>query len=489
MYTNPLYLFIENDNAHYTNAESSLNVFPRCRPTLAYTHQECTNDVLLGRGSRSNQPGNVKFRQHIASNRYRYLAASKIEKPKIAEDVVRMWRELNPPGRFLSRKDEDEVEGNSEKKDEHAVWYDVGDKKARLKTSMALRERTPDAVHYLQIIRQKEVEETHRSTNYVKQQLGMQDPYHSGHQYPGKPMPHHPRSFGVVPTTHHMQANSRRASFAGFAQRPVDGGMHRQYYSQPSNGHSQPTPGAPAAGPPRRSSLMGDRQAQLHMMQQQVEAQQRRIEMELEMEEHSERLEASSFQMPMPHLCMAGHLPSIPDQRESDHSTEEPVVRQVYPPKAVRTITNDSVPREASSIVSADNSMLGGSQLKMVQTRESRAPRIGKAEYFNDDVRPSKFEAFEDTEDAIVVEKYRSLLQGWADRENAGENLTDMDEDMESTRVPRKRGVDRTVSGCSVQSTLSELMAMSIMTSGTDEDCFATDNKSVSSEMVFYDDF
>ena len=92
--------------------------------------------------------------------------------------------------------------------------------------------------------------------------------------------------------------------------------------------------------------------------------------------------------------------------------------------------------------------------------------------------------------DAIAVEKYRTLLQGWADREKqtTGEEPTDMDEDMESTRASRKRGVDRTVSGCSVQSTLSELMAMSIITSGTEEDCFGFD-KSNSSEMVFFDDY
>eukprot|EP00977_Amphora_coffeiformis_P015999 scaffold4833_cov233-Amphora_coffeaeformis.AAC.34 len=448
------------------------------------------NDVLLGRGSRSNQPGNVKFRQHIASNRYRYLAASKIEKPKIAEDVVRMWRELNPPGRFLSRKDEDEVEGNSEKKDDHAVWYDVGDKKARLKTSMALRERTPDAVQYLQIIRQKEVEETQRSTNYVKQQLGMHDPY-SGHQYPGEPMPHHPQSFGEVSTTHPMHANSRRASFAGFVQRHVDAGMHRPYCNHEPSGHSRPMPGAPSAGPPRRSSLMGERQAQLYMMQQQVEAQRRRIEMEMEMEDHSERLETpSGFQMPMPRPSMAGHLPPIPDQRESSHSNEDPVLGQVYPPKPVRTITNESLPRDAPSIVSADSSMFARSQSRMVQKGELRAPKIGKAEYFFDGMRSSKVEAFEDTEDTIVVEHYRSLLQGWADRESqaTGGDPTDMDEDMESVRAPRRRGVDRTVSGCSVQSTLSELMAMSIITSGTDDDFFGMD-KSVSSEIVLYDDF
>lgn len=469
------------------------------------------NDVLLGRGSRSNQPGNVKFRHFIKDNRYRYLAASKIDKPKIAEDVVRMWRELDPPGRFLSRKDEDEVEGNSDKKDEHAVWFDVGDKKARLKTSMALRERTPDAVQYLQMIRQKEAEATHRDTNYVKQQLGMHDPY-SGHRYQEEPTHHHhnyPPSFNNEPPMYPMHTSSRRASFAGFPQGRVDDGMHHFHY-QPSTMH-------PSTAPSRRSSLMGERQAQLYMMHQQVEAQRRRIEREIRMEDHSERLESSGYCMPMPHPSSSGgHLPSIPDQRESDHSTEDPVTPRVSPTMPIRAVTNESVPRDAPSVISSD-SVIPASRARMIPQRESRTSKTGNMGHFFDDFRPSKVAAFEDSDeadDAIIVEKYRNLLQGWADREKQTiEEPTDVedmesirvprrrgvdravsgcsidiDEDMESIRAPRRRGVDRAVSGCSVQSTLSDLMAMSIISTGTEEDCFGLDVKSVSSEMVSLDD-
>lgn len=65
------------------------------------------HDVLCGRGGgTNNHAGNVKFRMMVnGANKLRYLAASKAEKPKVAADVVRLWRSLDPPGRFLARKD------------------------------------------------------------------------------------------------------------------------------------------------------------------------------------------------------------------------------------------------------------------------------------------------------------------------------------------------------------------------------------------------
>jgi hypothetical protein len=44
-------------------------------------------------------------------------------------EVVRIWRDLSPPGRFL-RKDE-----------ETGLWDDIGDEDARIKCSQTLRER------------------------------------------------------------------------------------------------------------------------------------------------------------------------------------------------------------------------------------------------------------------------------------------------------------------------------------------------------------
>jgi len=49
----------------------------------------------------------------------------------VALEIIREWRGQLPPGRFLKL---DEKTG---------LWNDVGDKKAREKTSQALREKAP----------------------------------------------------------------------------------------------------------------------------------------------------------------------------------------------------------------------------------------------------------------------------------------------------------------------------------------------------------
>jgi len=107
------------------------------------------NDILYGRGGGNNvHPGNIKFRKLVAAHKLRYLAASKSEKPTVSRDVVLAWRAMDPPGRFLARKRRDNGDGNdcnsssaNSTHDERYYYYDVGDKKAREKTSQCLRER------------------------------------------------------------------------------------------------------------------------------------------------------------------------------------------------------------------------------------------------------------------------------------------------------------------------------------------------------------
>eukprot|EP00984_Skeletonema_dohrnii_P021333 scaffold10641_cov75-Skeletonema_dohrnii-CCMP3373.AAC.1 len=127
------------------------------------------NDILCGRGGGTNaHSGNIKFRKLVAAHKLRYLAASKSDKPNVARDVVKEWRGMNPPGRFLAKMDvkmmislnlitveeikeeqlqqQQEVSGGGggngkTKKKEKVFWYDVGDKKAREKASQCLRER------------------------------------------------------------------------------------------------------------------------------------------------------------------------------------------------------------------------------------------------------------------------------------------------------------------------------------------------------------
>ncbi|CAB9512536.1 Transcriptional regulator [Seminavis robusta] len=92
------------------------------------------HDVKLGRGGDANSHvGNIKFRQLVNQFKTRYSAASRANKPLVADEVVQIWRKLDPPGRFLIR--------THPSMGDDSPWHDVGDKKARKKCSQALREK------------------------------------------------------------------------------------------------------------------------------------------------------------------------------------------------------------------------------------------------------------------------------------------------------------------------------------------------------------
>jgi hypothetical protein len=96
------------------------------------------SDVLCGRGGLTNNaPGNVFFRRLVRMKQESYLLATKREKAGVAREIVDMVRALDPPGRFL-------------KKDSNGVWVEIGDRKAREKTSQALREGAPELRQELQ---------------------------------------------------------------------------------------------------------------------------------------------------------------------------------------------------------------------------------------------------------------------------------------------------------------------------------------------------
>lgn len=89
------------------------------------------NDVLLGRGGETNHHiGNIQYRQLVKLCQPAYLEAKRRDKPKIAERIVFAVRCL--AGRFL-KKDADT-----------GTWRDVGNTRAREKTSQALREGAPE---------------------------------------------------------------------------------------------------------------------------------------------------------------------------------------------------------------------------------------------------------------------------------------------------------------------------------------------------------
>ena len=80
-------------------------------------------------GKTNHHPGNIKWRLIIEEKKDEYKTSTRTGKPIIAMEVVRIWRDLSPPGRFL-RKDE-----------ETGLWDDIGDEDARIKCSQTLRER------------------------------------------------------------------------------------------------------------------------------------------------------------------------------------------------------------------------------------------------------------------------------------------------------------------------------------------------------------
>ncbi|KAL3808080.1 hypothetical protein ACHAXA_006842, partial [Cyclostephanos tholiformis] len=88
------------------------------------------NDVLCGRGGTVNaHPGNEQYRKFVDQKKRLYLTARfKREKRLISSKIVDEIRNLDPPGRFLLK------DANSD------VWRDIGDEKARDKTSQSLRE-------------------------------------------------------------------------------------------------------------------------------------------------------------------------------------------------------------------------------------------------------------------------------------------------------------------------------------------------------------
>jgi len=88
------------------------------------------NDCLMGRGGGTNHhPGNKRYRAMTENKKPKYLASKRLDKPIVAMEIINEWRALEPPGRFLKQNDATKL------------WYDVGDQKAREKTSQALREK------------------------------------------------------------------------------------------------------------------------------------------------------------------------------------------------------------------------------------------------------------------------------------------------------------------------------------------------------------
>jgi hypothetical protein len=82
-------------------------------------------------GGTNHHIGNKRYRKMVEERKIDYVNCKRLDKPLVALGIIREWRGQTPTGRFLKM---DEKTG---------LWNDVGDRKAREKTSQALREKAP----------------------------------------------------------------------------------------------------------------------------------------------------------------------------------------------------------------------------------------------------------------------------------------------------------------------------------------------------------
>lgn len=113
------------------------NLFAKLPPIDRSSDNEIVvqpNDVLCGRGGETNHhPGNIRYRSLVKAYQKLYLLAKRRDKPKIAQCIVVSVRGVD--GRFLKR---------TKNANKGSAWVDVGNVKAREKTSQALREGAPN---------------------------------------------------------------------------------------------------------------------------------------------------------------------------------------------------------------------------------------------------------------------------------------------------------------------------------------------------------
>jgi hypothetical protein len=106
--------------------------------------------VLLGRGGGTNPHcGNVNFRKLVNKYKMRYyLADTRIEQATMTREVVDLWKNMVPPGRFLARKYDAEKDNKNTTDDYESrgevVWIEVPEKKAHEKANQWLLETIAD---------------------------------------------------------------------------------------------------------------------------------------------------------------------------------------------------------------------------------------------------------------------------------------------------------------------------------------------------------
>lgn len=231
----------DNDETENSEGDENINCSDEAPTAVRMINGEDWNhilkpglhDVLLGRGGgTNNHSGNIKFRKLVNEHKMRYLACSKVEKPKVARQVVLLWRKLEPPGRFLARRDESKRGAGSVKATDN-VWFEVGDKKAREKASQCLRERTPDVIPYIKHLREQQNAITEQGVSMVQMQMQQREHQQQVHLSP-------------------QRANNNNGHMNLIHMASPSNGMH----AHASTGYHFPGFDGPMTSPPvRRSSL------------------------------------------------------------------------------------------------------------------------------------------------------------------------------------------------------------------------------------------
>ena len=220
-------------------------------PDRVWVKEPHDNDVLCGRGGSINShPGNERFRQLVEKRKRVYLTARfKREKRLIANSILSEIRTIDPPGRFLTR---DTKTG---------TWYDIGDEKARDKTSQALRENAPSIRAEIEVEINHQRAEMQRVEDeeaamappgppppYYHQPWGYYAPYHGYGQYHAEPPRYgHDERYEPQPQWHgqyaeadHVSAPSARSPSA-MQSRTGDAGAHGHYNeSHDHDAHAAP---------------------------------------------------------------------------------------------------------------------------------------------------------------------------------------------------------------------------------------------------------
>lgn len=138
-----------NDNNNMSTLNATLNGAAVRRIRTPHAH-----DVLSGRGGGINgHVGNVHFRELVSVRKEDYnLAKSKVEKARVARDIIALVRQQDPPGRFL-QKDPTAGIGN--------WWVELDEDRVVAKTSQALREGAP----MIRAAHQEEIDEAKHNSN------------------------------------------------------------------------------------------------------------------------------------------------------------------------------------------------------------------------------------------------------------------------------------------------------------------------------------